>query len=59
MMWDSGTLAASLGSRLDLLRFDWLQGQVAAGLGRTDEAIDVLSRVRAAFMAQDNVEAAA
>jgi tetratricopeptide (TPR) repeat protein/transcriptional regulator with XRE-family HTH domain len=47
-------LATKLGNRLDLLRVDWLQGKVAAGLGRTDDAIGALGRVRAAFMAQDN-----
>jgi transcriptional regulator with XRE-family HTH domain len=47
-------LAIKLGNQLDLLRVDWLHGQVAAGLGRTDEAIETLGRVRAAFMAQHN-----
>jgi tetratricopeptide (TPR) repeat protein/DNA-binding XRE family transcriptional regulator len=47
-------LAGELGNKLDLLRVDWLQGQVAAGMGRTDEAIGALGRVRAAFMAQGN-----
>jgi transcriptional regulator with XRE-family HTH domain len=51
---DQRKLANKLGNRLDLLRVDWGQGKVAAGLGRTGEAIDVLGRVRAAFMAQDN-----
>lgn len=46
-------LATALGNQLDLLRVDWLQGQVAAGLGRTDEAIAALGRVRADFMARD------
>ena len=56
---DQKALAAKLGNRLDLLRVDWGQGKVAAGLGRTDEAIDVLGRVRAAFMAQGNAYDAA
>jgi transcriptional regulator with XRE-family HTH domain len=51
---DQRKLAAKLGNRLDLLRVDWGRGKVAAGLGRTGEAIDALSRVRAAFMAQNN-----
>src|SRR5258708_14912147 len=47
-------LAGELGNKLDLLRVDWLQGQLAAGQGPTDEAIRALGRVRAAFMAQGN-----
>lgn len=38
--------------QLDLLRVDWLQGQVAAGLGRAGEAIVALGNVRTAFMAR-------
>jgi tetratricopeptide (TPR) repeat protein/uncharacterized protein YbaR (Trm112 family) len=51
---EARALATALGNQLDLLRVDWLRGTVAAGRGRTDEAIDALGRVRAAFMAQDN-----
>jgi tetratricopeptide (TPR) repeat protein len=47
-------LAGRLGNALDLLRVDWLEGQVAAGLGHTGEAIEALGRVRAAFLAQGN-----
>jgi tetratricopeptide (TPR) repeat protein/transcriptional regulator with XRE-family HTH domain len=47
-------LAEKLGNQLDLLRVDWVQGLVAAGLGGTDEAIALFGRVRAAFMAQGN-----
>ncbi len=36
-----------------------LQGRVAAGFGRSDEAIATLGRVRHAFMAQNNVYDAA
>jgi len=52
-------LARKLGNQLDLLRVDWLEGRVAAGLGRSEEAIAALGRVRAAFMAQDNAYDAA
>jgi tetratricopeptide (TPR) repeat protein len=52
-------LARRLGNQLDLLRIEWLQGRVAAGLGRSDEAIAALGRVRHAFMAQNNVYDAA
>jgi tetratricopeptide (TPR) repeat protein/DNA-binding XRE family transcriptional regulator len=51
---DQRALAAKLGNRLDLQRLDWANGKVAAGQGRTAEAIDAFSRVRAAFMAQGN-----
>jgi transcriptional regulator with XRE-family HTH domain len=47
-------LAVQLGNQLDLLRVDWLRGTVAAGLDRTEEAIEALSDVRAGFRAQDN-----
>jgi transcriptional regulator with XRE-family HTH domain len=47
-------LALSLSNELDLLRVDWLQGKIAAGMGRTDEAIALLERVRAAFEAREN-----
>jgi tetratricopeptide (TPR) repeat protein len=40
-------LARKLGNRLDLLRVDWLQGIVAAGLGEHHEAISIFERVRA------------
>jgi transcriptional regulator with XRE-family HTH domain len=43
-------LARQLGNRLDLVRVDWLQGRIAAGLGRHDEAIALLERVRAKFV---------
>lgn len=42
-------LAAQTGKRLDQLRLRWLEGKVAAGLGRIPEAIEALSRVRAEF----------
>lgn len=50
---DQRALATRLGNQLDLLRVDWGQGKVAAGLGRSGE-VDALGRVRAAFMAQGN-----
>ncbi len=43
------SLAAQTGKRLDQLRVRWLEGKVAAGLGRIPEAIEALSRVRAEF----------
>ena len=46
-------LARKLGNRLDLLRVDWLQGIVAAGLGRHEEAITLFERVRARLVEDD------
>jgi transcriptional regulator with XRE-family HTH domain len=43
-------LVARLGTRLDELRLRWLEGKVAAGLGRGDEALAAFSEVRAAFI---------
>ena len=42
-------LTAQLDNKLDTLRLRWLQGQVAAGLGRAAEAVEALSQVRAGF----------
>ncbi len=53
------TLATELGNQLDLLRVEWVQGRVAAGLGRTDAAIRAFGRLRAAFTALDNAYDAA
>jgi transcriptional regulator with XRE-family HTH domain len=39
-------LARQLGNDLDLLRVLWIEGQVAAGLGRDDEAAAKLGQVR-------------
>jgi tetratricopeptide (TPR) repeat protein len=52
-------LALRLGNQLDLLRVDWLAGKVAAGLGRPDEALALLLRVRGEFMAEKNFYVAA
>src|SRR6185295_9366036 len=40
-------LVARLGTSLDALRVRWLEGKVAAGLGRWDEALAAFSQVRA------------
>jgi transcriptional regulator with XRE-family HTH domain len=39
---------------LDLLRVSWQEGSIAAGLGRADEALPILMRVRAEFMGLNN-----
>ena len=43
-------LARKLGNRLDLVKVDWLQGIIAAGLGWHEEAIPILERVRATLV---------
>jgi transcriptional regulator with XRE-family HTH domain len=45
-------LALQLGNELDLIRALWLEGRVAAGLGRKEEAISTLERVRLDFGAR-------
>ncbi|HEY0510919.1 MAG TPA: helix-turn-helix domain-containing protein [Thermoanaerobaculia bacterium] len=42
-------LAVQLGNELDLVRVTWLEGRVAAGLGRPEKALEALSRVRGDF----------
>jgi len=44
-----GRLAASLGNELDTLRLRWLEGRIAAGLGRREEAAKILTGVRDEF----------
>jgi transcriptional regulator with XRE-family HTH domain/tetratricopeptide (TPR) repeat protein len=44
-------LGRRLGNRLDLLRLAWLEGKIAAGTGRLEEAIATLERVRETFVA--------
>ena len=53
------TRAERLANQLDLLRIDWLAGKVAAGQGRTDEAIALFMRVRSQFLASENAHDAA
>jgi tetratricopeptide (TPR) repeat protein len=42
-----------LGNRLDLVRMRWLEGEVAAGLRRFDEAVTAFRQVRDRLAAQD------
>ena len=42
-------LTMQLDNKLDSLRLRWLEGRVAAGLGRAEEALAALSQVRAGF----------
>lgn len=46
-------LATRLRNELDLVRALWLEGRVAAGMGRKEEAISTLERVRLDFGARD------
>ncbi len=43
-------LSQSQGKDLDHVRLEWSEGRIDAGLGRTQEGIDRLSRVRAEFV---------
>jgi transcriptional regulator with XRE-family HTH domain len=45
-------LAARLGNELDSLRLRWLEGRVAAGLGRTEKARAIILRVREDLVAK-------
>ncbi|HKI02635.1 MAG TPA: helix-turn-helix domain-containing protein [Thermoanaerobaculia bacterium] len=42
-------LAAGAGNHLDLVRLRWLEGRIAVGMERRQEAIKILSRVREEF----------
>lgn len=43
---------AHTGSELDLVRLQWIEGRIAAGLGNFEEAIPLLLRARGALMAE-------
>jgi tetratricopeptide (TPR) repeat protein len=43
---DVRALTARIGKGLDAVRLTWLEGRIAAGLGRTDEALGAFERVR-------------
>jgi transcriptional regulator with XRE-family HTH domain len=47
------SLARRLGKKLDLLRLRWVEGRVAAGLGRSAEALEILEEVRSEFVSRD------
>jgi tetratricopeptide (TPR) repeat protein len=49
MLGELRALAARMGNGLDQLRLCWLEARIAAGVGRTGEAIEALSRVRVDF----------
>jgi tetratricopeptide (TPR) repeat protein len=42
-------LTARLGNGLDAVRLRWLEGRIASGLGRVEEALSALSQVRSEF----------
>ncbi|HSG40078.1 MAG TPA: hypothetical protein VLE27_10610 [Thermoanaerobaculia bacterium] len=43
------TLCQELGNPMDMLRLRWTEGRIAAGLGRTGQAIEVLQELRQEF----------
>ncbi len=46
-------LVHRFGSRIDLLRFHWLAGNIAANLGRPERAEDCLRKARAGFLTEN------
>jgi transcriptional regulator with XRE-family HTH domain len=46
-------LSLKLGKELDRVRLRWAEGRVAAGLGRTQEGIEHLTRVRGEFVSRE------
>jgi tetratricopeptide (TPR) repeat protein len=53
LLTDLRKLAVGVGNELDLVRLRWLEGRIAAGLGRRDEALSALSRVREEFVSRE------
>jgi len=51
---DLQTLAKAQGSTLDRLRLNWVEGRVADGLGKHDQARELLTAVRQTFLAEGN-----
>ncbi|HET9227757.1 MAG TPA: helix-turn-helix transcriptional regulator [Thermoanaerobaculia bacterium] len=46
------SLSLKLGKELDRIRLRWAEGRIAAGLGRTQQGIDLLTQVRAEFVSR-------
>ena len=46
-------VATAFGDRIFLIRVTWLEGRLAAGLGRTQEALGLLERARVEFHARE------
>jgi transcriptional regulator with XRE-family HTH domain len=46
------SLSSKLGKELDRVRLEWAEGRIHAGLGRTQEGIDHLTRVRGEFVSR-------
>jgi transcriptional regulator with XRE-family HTH domain len=47
------SLSAKLGKELDRVRLEWAEGRIDAGLGRTQEGIEHLTRVRGEFVSRE------
>lgn len=48
-------LSRALGNAIDLLRLSWVEGRVKAGLGEIERGIEILSKVRGAFVTEGMV----
>jgi transcriptional regulator with XRE-family HTH domain len=59
MLPEVRAMAARLARQVERVRVAWLEGQVAAGLGRPEQALAVLERVRREFLSRDMVYDAA
>jgi tetratricopeptide (TPR) repeat protein len=46
-------IAAEMGDAILLLRVTWIEGRIAAGLGRTEEAMSLLAQARRQFAVRD------
>jgi tetratricopeptide (TPR) repeat protein len=46
-------VAAEMGDAILLLRVTWIEGRIAAGMGRTEEALSLLKQVRREFAARN------
>lgn len=53
MLPELAALFRELGNPLDLLRLRWAEGRVAAGVGETDEAIEIFQGLRQEFAARN------
>lgn len=52
MLPEVQALSRKLGKELDRVRLRWAEGRIAVGLGRTQEGINLLTKVRAEFVSR-------
>ncbi len=49
LLSEVNAICYQLGSELDRIRLRWVEGRISNGLGRTDQGIEILARVRGEF----------